>query len=104
MKIIGKDRIPISSVDGWYAGAPPKGGASHWVTGRSARELAVAWCGSEGPCAPTEIEQLLRSQCNQRRVDSQWWLVFASVDSLLVWLGAAAATVTLAGTRRLRVT
>ena len=49
------------SVDGWYAGAPPKGGAAHWVTGRSARELAVAWCGSEGPCVPAEIKQLLRS-------------------------------------------
>ena len=49
------------SVDGWYAGAPPKGGAAHWVTGRSARELAVAWCESEGPCVPAEIEQLLRS-------------------------------------------
>ena len=61
MEIIGKDKNPILSVDGWYAGAPPKGGAVHWVTGRSARELAVAWCGSEGPCVPTEIEQLLRS-------------------------------------------
>ena len=61
MKIIGKDGNPILSVDGWYAGAPPKGGAAHWVTGRSARELAVAWCGSEGPCVPAEIEQLLRS-------------------------------------------
>lgn len=61
MQIIGKDGNPILSVDGWYVGAPPKGGAAHWVTGRSARELAVAWCGSEGPCVPAEIEQLLRS-------------------------------------------
>lgn len=61
VKIIGKDGNSILSVDGWYAGAPPKGGAAHWVTGRSARELAVAWCGSEGPCVPAEIEQLLRS-------------------------------------------
>ncbi len=68
MKIIGKDGIPISSVDGWYAGAPPKGGAMHWVTGRSARELAVAWCGSEGACVPAEIEQLLRSHPDLERV------------------------------------
>ena len=61
MEIIGKDGNPILSVDGWYAGAPPKGGAAHWVTGRSARELAAAWCGSQGPCVPAEIEQLLRS-------------------------------------------
>ena len=33
----------------------------HWVPGRSARELASAWCGSKGPCVPLEIEQLLRS-------------------------------------------
>jgi hypothetical protein len=61
MQIIGKDGNPISSVDSWFAGAPPKGGAAHWVTGRSARELAAAWCGSERPCVPAEIEQLLRS-------------------------------------------
>lgn len=61
MKIIGKDGTSISSVDGWYAGAPPKGGAAHWVTGRSALELATAWCGSQGPCVPAEIDQLLRS-------------------------------------------
>lgn len=31
------------------------------------------------------------------------WLVFVSADSLLVWLGAAAAAATLAGVRRRRV-
>ena len=30
------------------------------------------------------------------------WLVFASVDSLLVWLGAAAAFLAFAGARRMR--
>jgi hypothetical protein len=64
MQITGKDGNPIVSVDGWYAGAPPKGGAEHWVTGRSARELAVAWCGPEGACVPAEIEQLLRSHAD----------------------------------------
>lgn len=61
MQIIGKGGISISSVDSWYAVAPPKGGETHWVQGRSARELANAWCGSGGPCVPLEIEQLLRS-------------------------------------------
>jgi hypothetical protein len=61
MRIVGKDGTPITSVSGWYAGAPPKGGEAHWVLGRSARELASAWCGSDGPCVPPEVEQLLRS-------------------------------------------
>ena len=30
------------------------------------------------------------------------WIVFASVDSLLVWVGAVAASATVAGMRRLR--
>jgi len=61
MQILGKDGNAILSVDGWYAGAPPKGGMGHWVTGRSARELATAWCGSQGPCVPAEVDRLLRS-------------------------------------------
>jgi len=32
------------------------------------------------------------------------WFVFVSVDSLLVWVGAAVASATLAGVRRMRVT
>ena len=61
MRIVDRDGNPIISVNDWYAGAPPKGGDAHWVTGRSARELASAWCGSNGPCVPAEIEQLLGS-------------------------------------------
>ena len=48
-------------MDHWFAVAPPKGGEAHWRTGRSARELADAWCGSAGPCVPDEVDQLLRS-------------------------------------------
>jgi hypothetical protein len=61
MHIFGKDGNPITSVSDWYAGAPPKGGEAQWVPGRSARELASAWCASDGPCVPAEIEHLLRS-------------------------------------------
>jgi len=60
MRIVGKDGTDILSVDGWLAGAPPKGGKAHWRAGRSAWELAKAWCGS-GPRVPDEVEQLLRS-------------------------------------------
>jgi hypothetical protein len=61
MRIVGKNGSPILSVDGWYAAAPPKGGETHWRSGRSARELADAWCGSAGPCVPDEVDRLLRS-------------------------------------------
>jgi hypothetical protein len=61
MVIVGKNGSPISSVDEWYTGAPPKGREAHWVPGRSARELANAWCGPTGACLPPEIGQLLRS-------------------------------------------
>jgi hypothetical protein len=61
MRIVGKDGTPILSVDGWYAAAPPKGREAHWRSGRSARELADAWCTSAGPCVPDEVDQLLRS-------------------------------------------
>lgn len=52
---------PITSPQSWLSAAPPKGGLDHWVAGRSARELAEAWCGEDGPCIPTEIHQLLQS-------------------------------------------
>lgn len=61
MDIVDKDGVAISSVAAWSTLAPPKGGDSHWVAGRSAHELATAWCGSAGPCVPHEIDQLLRS-------------------------------------------
>jgi hypothetical protein len=61
MRIVGKHGTPILSMDHWFAVAPPKGGEAHWRTGRSARELADAWCGSAGPCVPDEVDQLLRS-------------------------------------------
>lgn len=61
MHIVGRDGTPILSVASWYAVAPPKGGEAHWQFGRSARELADAWCGWAGPCVPNEVDQLLRS-------------------------------------------
>jgi len=54
----------ITSPDLWFEVAPPKGGREHWVVGRSARELAHAWCGSSGPCVPPEVDALLRSHAD----------------------------------------
>jgi hypothetical protein len=49
---------PIGSPDEWLQHAPPKGGASQWREGRSALELARAWCAS---AVPPEVTQLLES-------------------------------------------
>jgi hypothetical protein len=58
---IERRRTRIDSVEAWLDAAPPKGGQRHWVPGRSAYELAAAWCGTGGPCVPPEILALLRS-------------------------------------------
>jgi len=42
----------INSIDNWFRIAPPKRGAYHWKDGRSAKELARAWCGKPGPPYP----------------------------------------------------
>jgi hypothetical protein len=51
--------LSIRSIDDWYKLAPPKGGDRQWKDGRSAKELARAWCAAGEPCAPTVIGQLL---------------------------------------------
>jgi hypothetical protein len=42
----------ISTVDEWFEYAPPVGQEKHWVDGRSAKEVAKAWCGSHGTRVP----------------------------------------------------
>lgn len=49
----------IVSVEDWRKFSPPKGGDRHWRDGRSAKELARAWCEPSGPCAPAAIQRLL---------------------------------------------
>ena len=62
--------LTITSVQSWFDAAPPKGGTEHWVSGRSARELAEAWCASNGPCVPPES-----SSCSSPiRTWSRWSL------------------------------
>jgi hypothetical protein len=55
-----RDSKPIASLDDWATHAPPKS-AGHWVDGRSAKELARAWCGAGGPAVPDEVAAALRS-------------------------------------------
>src|SRR5687767_1391190 len=60
-----KDGIPITSVDDWKRLAPPKA-EYHWVEGRSAFELAHAWCGSGLPVVPPELKRILESRLETR--------------------------------------
>jgi hypothetical protein len=55
-----KDGVPIVSVDDWKRLAPPKA-EYQWVHGRSAYELANAWCRGASPTVPTELARLFES-------------------------------------------
>ena len=58
---IEKDGKPILTVQDWLEHAPPKS-PHHWVKGRSAFELAHAWCGSGEPAMPEAQRLLLESR------------------------------------------
>ena len=50
----------ITSVDEWFQYAPPMGRVLHWRDGRSAKELAKAWCRPDmPPCPPSDLLALL---------------------------------------------
>lgn len=67
---IEKNGQAIVSMDDWRRLAPPKH-PGHWVPGRSALELARAWCGAAGPAMPAGLRELLDSRPETRnlRVD-----------------------------------
>ena len=55
-----RGRSDIRTLQDWYGIAPPKRGAFHWKDGRSAKEIARAWCGKRGaPSPPREFLKLL---------------------------------------------
>jgi hypothetical protein len=58
--VIVKNGREIKTVAEWFELAPPMGGLAHWVEGRSALELAKAWCLPE-PHVPEEIRTLLET-------------------------------------------
>lgn len=58
---IEKDGKPILTVQDWRDHAPPKS-PHHWVEGRSAYELALAWCGLREPAMPEALRLLLESR------------------------------------------
>jgi hypothetical protein len=55
------DGTPILTVSDWQRHAPPKL-PHHWVEGRSAYELAYAWCGLSEPAMPDALQLLLDSR------------------------------------------
>lgn len=58
---IYKDNHDIRTLGDWAKHAGPKI-ASQWVEGRSAFEVANAWCGQKGPTVPVDFRQLLESR------------------------------------------
>jgi hypothetical protein len=58
---IEKDGKPIRTVQDWREQAPPKS-KHQWVEGRSAYELAHAWCGLGKPAMPEALRLLLDSR------------------------------------------
>ena len=57
---IEKGGKPILTVQDWRDYAPPRS-PQHWVEGRSAYELAHAWCGAGEPAIPESLRLLLES-------------------------------------------
>lgn len=60
-----KNGVPIVCVEDWKRIAPPKA-EYQWVEGRSAYELAHAWCGRGAPEVPPELTALFESRAETR--------------------------------------
>jgi hypothetical protein len=60
-----KGHSDIQNVEDWFRLAAPKKGASQWKDGRSAKELAKAWCGRKNStCPPEEFLHLITPLVN----------------------------------------
>lgn len=68
MRVESPRREPITTVADWERLAPPKS-RDQWVEGRSAYELAQAWCGSGMPAMPEVVRALLDSRDETRGLD-----------------------------------
>ena len=65
MRIANRDGQTIKSIDDWKRLAPPKSDYQ-WVEGRSAFELARAWCGTGTPSIPDGLRALFESRDDTR--------------------------------------
>lgn len=59
--MIGAEGAAITSIETWRLHAAPKGGDAQWVDGRSAKELAKAWCATAPVEPPRDLARLLDS-------------------------------------------
>jgi hypothetical protein len=67
--LLCKGSSEINSVSDWFKLAPPKKGALQWKDGRSAKELAKAWCeGKNRPSPPEEFLRLLTPLVNTEQL------------------------------------
>lgn len=60
---ISKNGNVITSIDDWYRFAPPTS-PSHWVDGRSAKEVARAWLEGNPELLPPEVNAALNGHSN----------------------------------------
>ena len=64
----------LRSVEDCVSYAPPRRGSFHWQDGRSAKELAKAWCRTEIPTPAAEFWELLSSVADFRSLHlEQGW-------------------------------
>ncbi len=68
---IEKDGKPIHSLEDWRRLAHPKS-PKQWVEGRSAFELACAWCGPQGPDVPDELRRMLETSAVTRGLEIEF--------------------------------
>jgi hypothetical protein len=67
--LLCKGSSEINSGSDWFKLAPPKKGALQWKDGRSAKELAKAWCeGKNRPSPPEEFLRLLTPLVNTEQL------------------------------------
>jgi hypothetical protein len=64
---ISKGEALIQTIEDWKRLAPPKA-AAHWEEGRSACELARAWCGTGSTRIPAEVLEILASKAETQGV------------------------------------
>lgn len=65
---VEKNGTPIMCLEDWRSLAPPKS-PGQWVQGRSAYEVAKAWCGASGPAVPECLRALLETSKRTRGLE-----------------------------------
>lgn len=83
---LSKGQSKIESVEEWFRFSPPKKGINQWKDGRSAKELAKAWCDrKDSPSPPVEFVRLLSPLINMDQLEEAdgWPEHVVPIDDLL---------------------